>query len=84
MASNKWLDHVKSVRSADPSLSYKEALVKAKETYKKDAQMPPKTPRKGRKVKVEEQEQPNEEVVVPKKKRGRKKKTVTLEQEDEE
>lgn len=32
---NAWLDYVKEVRQENPSLSYKEALVKAKETYRK-------------------------------------------------
>lgn len=33
--SNSWIDHVKSVRAKNPSLSYKDALVKAKESYSK-------------------------------------------------
>lgn len=32
---NPWLEHVKKVRKKYPKLSYKEALVKAKSTYKK-------------------------------------------------
>jgi hypothetical protein len=32
---NAWLTHVKNVRTENPELSYKEALVKAKETYTK-------------------------------------------------
>jgi hypothetical protein len=32
---NKWLIHVKTVKDANPTMSYKEVLVKAKETYKK-------------------------------------------------
>ena len=33
--SNPWLNHVAKVRSANPNLSYKECLVKAKSSYKK-------------------------------------------------
>jgi hypothetical protein len=33
--SNNWIDHVKSFREANPSVSYKDALKQAKETYKK-------------------------------------------------
>ena len=32
---NKWLEYIKSVRTMHPELSYKEAIAKAKETYKK-------------------------------------------------
>jgi hypothetical protein len=32
---NKWLIHVKTVKDANPTMSYKEVLVKAKGTYKK-------------------------------------------------
>ena len=32
---NKWLEHIKSVREIHPELSYKEAIIKAKESYKK-------------------------------------------------
>jgi len=32
---NPWLDHVKTVKDANPGLAYKEVLKKAKETYKK-------------------------------------------------
>lgn len=33
--SNNWIDHVKTFREANPSVSYKDALKQAKETYKK-------------------------------------------------
>lgn len=32
---NKWLEHIKAVREIHPELSYKEAIIKAKESYKK-------------------------------------------------
>lgn len=32
--SNPWLKHVKETRTANPNLSYKEALIQAKKTYK--------------------------------------------------
>jgi hypothetical protein len=33
--SNPWIDHVKKVKSENPSMKYKDVLVKAKETYTK-------------------------------------------------
>ncbi len=32
---NPWLDHVQNTRKANPSKSFKEALILAKKTYKK-------------------------------------------------
>ena len=32
---NPWLDHVKKTRTANPKLGFKDALKKAKTTYKK-------------------------------------------------
>ena len=31
---NKWLEHLKAFHKANPQLSYKEAMKKAKQTYK--------------------------------------------------
>ena len=33
---NKWMEHLKKVRQANPGLSLKECMKKAKETYKKN------------------------------------------------
>lgn len=32
---NKWLEHVKKVKSKNPKLAFKDVLKKAKESYKK-------------------------------------------------
>jgi hypothetical protein len=32
---NSWIDHIKQVRSDNPGLSYKDAMQKAKTSYKK-------------------------------------------------
>ena len=37
MAENPWLVHVRKVRACNPCLTYKEVLIKAKETYKKES-----------------------------------------------
>ena len=33
--SNPWINHLKQVRQANPKLSYKECMVKGKQSYKK-------------------------------------------------
>ena len=34
--SNPWINHLKQVRQANPKLSYKECMVKGKQSYKKN------------------------------------------------
>ena len=36
MALNPWMSHVQKVRKANPNMAYKDVLVKAKSSYKKN------------------------------------------------
>lgn len=41
---NKWLEHLKAFHKANPQLSYKEAMKKAKQTYKSASDAVTKSP----------------------------------------
>ena len=43
---NKWLEHLKAFHKANPQLSYKEAMKKAKQTYKSVSDALTKSPSK--------------------------------------
>ena len=76
--SNPWLDHVKKVKSENPSLKYKDVLKKAKETYSKQGgQIKNQNYYKSRVIdQVKEQKQQQTELKKEAKKpRGRPKKS---------
>lgn len=69
---NPWLDHVQVTRKANPSKSFKEVLVLAKETYNKSSGDSEKVQKKVQKVRKTRKTQKNAQKTKKKTEKKRK------------
>ena len=71
-----WVQHVQAVyrKGKAKGMSYKQAMVAAKKTYKKSGATKTKSASKSKKAEEEPEDEPEDEEEAPKKRKRRKKK----------